>query len=85
MERIKCSCHASERLTDHFNFYKTIILELEETAKSSLQQYIKIGRDLVKNQVTVDIANVDSVLKNGFYHLYGPGAGFIQRFQEAKR
>lgn len=79
------SRHASERLTDYFNFLQNNNSGTAKTAKSLLQQYIKIGRDLVKNQVTVDIANVDSVLKNGFYHLYGPGAGFIQRFQEAKR
>ena len=74
----------SVKLTEHFNNLQNNNSAAAKTAKSLLKQYIQIGQDLIKGRVTDDIVNVDSVLKNGFYHLYGPGADFIQSFQEVK-
>lgn len=52
-----------------------------ELAKEFLKESQNIARHLVENGVAQNIEDVDTVLENGFFHLYGPKTSFLL-FQE---
>ncbi len=70
-------------LIDHFSKLASDESNCGKYAQSLLKNYIQIGDQLVKDNVTEDLNNVDAVLQNGFYHLYGPGSKCLQMFREA--
>ena len=72
---------AENLLTEHFKNLSKSETTPAKYAKGLLHNYIAIGQKLVEDAVTEEINNVDAVLKNGFYHLYGPGSKCLKPFQ----
>lgn len=50
----------------------------EKLAQEYLMHSISIAEDLVKNGVAHTLDDVSTVLKTGFFHLYGPNAAFLR-------
>lgn len=75
---------AESLLRKHFEQLKNNQSTTAKHAKSLLVNYVSIGHQLVKDGVTDSVENVDVVLKNGFYHLYGPGSECLKPFKEVQ-
>jgi len=57
----------------------------ELLAQEYLSNSFEIANRLVQNGTAANIADVSTVLKNGFYHLYGPDAPYIPVVKEPLR
>jgi len=57
----------------------------EILAQEYLSKSFEIADGLVRNNIAANISDVTTVLKNGFYHLYGPDAPYIPVVKEATR
>jgi len=68
---------ADSYLSQYFDVLKKSTDTKAQLAVSYLKNSRKIARDLLENNVANDIEHVNSVLKNGFYHLYGPENNFM--------
>ena len=61
-----------DRLQNHFTAVKTMDTLGAQLAVSFLQKTKAIGEELVKSGVARSADDVNAVLTNGFYWLYGP-------------
>lgn len=57
----------------------------ELLAQEYLSKSFDIANSLVQRGIASNIADVSTVLKNGFYHLYGPDAPYIPVVKETMR
>lgn len=57
----------------------------EILAQEYLTKSFDIADHLVRDGIAANIADVTTVLKNGFYHLYGPDAPFLPAIKETMR
>ena len=72
---------ADEKLAAYFaDLYATDTCGAD-LARRHLLRSREIARQLVADGVAADIADVNTVLMNGFYHLYGPENDYIQEAQ----
>jgi 3-hydroxyacyl-CoA dehydrogenase len=56
-----------------------------QMAMEYLQNSLKISNQLVSDQVAKSMRDVSKILKNGFYHLYGPEIPFLAVVQQTDK
>lgn len=67
----------SEKLDTYFRALMQENTSEAQLARSFLENSQKIAEGLVKDGIAKNIEDVDTVLKQGFYHLYGVDAPFL--------
>ena len=72
---------AGEKLAAYFADLYATDTRGADLARRHLLRSREIARKLVADGVAADIADVNTVLMNGFYHLYGPENDYIQEAQ----
>lgn len=62
----------AEKLAAHFAAMKKLDTRGTHLTLNYLLNFRQIGETLISNGVAAQPADIDAVLENGFYHLYGP-------------
>jgi 3-hydroxyacyl-CoA dehydrogenase len=72
-----------DKLLNHFSTIATDNPPVAIHAQELLLSSIRIAEKLVLDGVTDNIINVDTVLKKGFFHLYGASSSVLDSIKEA--